>query len=369
MSTTIPTSDIAVLCDPGAEALSAIEVARLTGSADAREGFVRTRGDAMTIARLNYHVQTASRVLILLAEEDATLEGLDAVETLLASVDLQAYIGGPFRVSCEAEGFPLTSHEVEERLGGVIHKRGHPVSLEKPDAIVYCHIASRLIVGIDTTGRDLGKREYRAFHTHRSLRSTIAAAALIAADFEGTGSILDPYANEGVIPIEATLLALKRSPQFYQKSFAAANIPCLQLDWESTFAMFDEEQRDEAAVTGLFPVLRLLTMARSNAKLAGIAKQIRLTRCDPEWIAEKVEGVDRIVCAPPVSGKTTPLRDVERLLTQLFRGAKLCRGPVVMISEKREEVLNAAVQQEFTLTQEWAVRRGGACFRILRFGS
>ncbi len=373
---------LALLCDPGCEDVAALEVKELLGKkAEAGTGYVTVAGcTAEESAKLLYRSQTASRLLALVSE--GRIAGPDDIlkdKKGILDSDYAPFIpdGGSFRVTCDRLGSQeWQSHEVEEALGAMLHEeKGWKVDLGKPALTLFCQVVDdRYVLGADLAGRDLGKREYKAFHTRKSLRATVAYAAARVAGFAGGEALVDPFTTDGEIPIEASLFATGTSPHRFKREFAFTRMPfAAEKDWEAFFTAEDGKAAAKTRVTGFSPMVRTLQMARANAKLAGVDKTLRLTKCEVTWLDTKFEeeSVDRIVTLPPASGRNTPLKEVEKVQDDLFYQARYAikaGGKVLLVSEKKAEFLNAAERHGFKLAAEREVRMGGTTLSFLTFG-
>ncbi len=372
---------LALLCDPGCEDVAALEVKELIGKeAETRKGFVSFTGGVEDAATLLYQSQSAARLLALIATGGVTApeEVVNVPELLTFDYTPFLPIGGSFRVTCEREGIhPFQSHDVEEALGAFLHDRkGWPVDLKKPAMTLFCSVMDDFyLFGVDLAGRDLGKREYKAYHTRRSLRATIAYAAVRVAGFSGTGSLVDPLCTDGQGVIEAALLATRMPVRRFRKGFALLSFPVAQgQDWDRFFAALDAgATAGEASLTGYSTLVASLKLARGNAKLAGIERAVTLSKCEVSWLDTKFDesSVDWLVTVPPCSGKNTPLKDVEKLQDDLFYQAKYVltpNGRMLLVTEKKAEFLNPAVRHGFSLGAERKVRMGGKELLFLTFG-
>ncbi len=357
---------LAILCDQGTEEFCAQDVRRILGrEAQCGKQSVRLEASVEEAALLNYHLLTGSRVIAVLHA------GASCVPELFASLDLTPFLpaGGSFKVVARKDG--AHARELEEAFGAVVHERGHPVDLVQPDAtlIVWWH-GEECLLGVDLSGRDLGKREYRAFTTRKSLRSTIIASALFASGRVGQ-RLADPYGSDGTVVIEAALAASTTSPQRYKKEFAFLRMPFAQgVDWQGFFREQDEKHSTEVRVWACYPLVGSLKMGRANAKLAGVEDLIVQTKCELRWFSEKLKDLAGIVTIPPVSSKHLSPRSVEPVQEELFaeaRRALVPGGTVLLIAEKKAELLNPAARHGFRLAREWAVQRGGAQFFFLSF--
>jgi 23S rRNA G2445 N2-methylase RlmL len=370
---------IGLLCDQGCEAFVASEVKRLVKKeATCGNGFLTAELSPEEMALLNYKSQTIHRLIaVITTGEIASPEDILSAKESLLTFDFSPFRNsdGTFRVSCERHGeHSFQGREIEESLGALLHdEKSFPVNLDKPDMDLWCKVVdTRFILGIDLTGRDLGKREYRAFHTRKSLRATVGAAALFAAGFSGE-TLVDPFSIDGLLPVEAAMIATATPVQKYKKEFSFMTMPfATKTVWEEFFAKEDAKITQEAAITGFSPQVKTLKMARSNAKLAGVDKALTLTKCEVSWLDTKFEegGVDVIVTVPPASGKNTPLKEVEKLQDDLFYQAKYAlskKGRLLLITDKRAEFLNPAQRHKFTLKEETDIMMGGSPMKFLKF--
>jgi len=373
------TFTLALLCDPGCEEYAASEVNELLHKASViRNSYVVIPGCSIgDAALLCYRSQLASRILVLIQE--GRISGPEDVRTEeFLDFDYSPLLteGGSFRAECERSGeHGFQSPEVAALLGEALHeRRGFPVELKRPDMAIHCRVkGDTYVLGVDLAGRDLGKRDYKVFHTRQSMRGTVMYAAVRAAGYTGAEILADPSVIDGTIPIEAALYATKRSPQRFRKEFAFIAMPLFgKDDWNDFFIQQDNAVAAAPRILGFSPLLRTLKMARQNAKLAGVEDSMALTRCDLSWLDTKLEkgSVDMFVTVPPSSGKSTPLKDVEKLQDDLFTQADYSlnkKGVVLLMTEKRAEFLNPAERHGFALSDEKKVRMGGKELLFLKF--
>ncbi len=370
---------IAVLCDPGCEDIAALEVKELIKkTATKKKGYVVAECSTEQAAFLCYRSQCASRILAVITEgKIAKPQDTIKNKKIILDFDYSLFLKDTFRATCERHGsHKWQAREVEEEIGALLHtEKKLKVDLEDADMDLWCKVTGEhYVVGVDLCGRDLGKREYKAFHTRRSLRGTIAYAAVRAAGFSGTETLVDPFSLDGGIPIEAAMFATQLPVQKYKKDFAFTSMPFAKdTDWDAFFAKEDEKATKETKITGFAPQVRTLKMARGNAKLAGVDKAFTITKCEVNWLDTKFkEGeVDMIVTLPPCSGKNTPLKDVEKIQDDLFYQCRYVLkqgGTVLLIAEKKAEFLNAAQRHKFKLQKEKEVHMGGTALLFLVFG-
>ena len=107
-----------------------------------------------------------------------------------------------------------------------LHGRRSDVDKDNP------HLALRVRVHrdqatllLDTSGQSLDRRGYRERSVEAPLREHLAAACILAAEWDGVGPVVDPMCGSGTLLVEAGWLALGRSPGFLRDTWAFQNLP------------------------------------------------------------------------------------------------------------------------------------------------
>ena len=85
----------------------------------------------------------------------------------------------------------------------------------------------RFTVSIDSSGSNLYKRGLKKHRGKAPLRETIAAAALLLANYTGDEVLVDPLCGTGTFSLEAALIA-KRIPPGWQREFAFMGWPAFR---------------------------------------------------------------------------------------------------------------------------------------------
>jgi 23S rRNA G2445 N2-methylase RlmL len=267
---------------------------------------------------------------------------------------------------------PMHPQELIEAVGGWVYRLGRKVKLTGPDIIVYAmKTPERIWVGIDVVGRPLAKRDWRIMLSHKSLKATIAAATIIYSGAKESEAILDPLGDDGTIAIEAALLFTRQSPLHFTRNLAFERFPAFKgRDWKEWRAQ--QKQQFEGKITAYAGQMRELKAIRTNAKLAGIEKEIHATKVEMEWVETKFEenGIDRIITQPVASGKSLAERQVQKLNDELFYQAEyvLRKGrSITCITEKPHELLAPAEKYGFTIISQRDVLMGKRRMTIISF--
>ncbi|MDD9954478.1 MAG: hypothetical protein OXR66_09185 [Candidatus Woesearchaeota archaeon] len=339
---------ILVITDKGCEQACVLEIARwMKKETTIAEQIVTVDCSLEEGALLAFHLQTARRVLLQLTAPYTDSPG-EPDPAVLGLID------GTFKAEGHSTGI---TQELVEQVGGWVHKQGKSVDLVNPQFIVYAIKTDKTYVGLDLVGKALEKREWRIMLSRRSLRATIAAAALLYADVQGDDVLVDPSGDDGTLAIEAALLLSKTSPlQFstglaYEKLTVPKTVPVREIEKISVFC---ENLRDVKAV-------------RMNSKLAGVEKLLHSTKVPLDWLHTKVADVDKIVTYPVSSGKALPLKIVEKRNETLFEQAAEVlkkKGTITCICVKPEEFA-CAQKYKFKLLHTHPVWMGKSKLEIM----
>jgi putative N6-adenine-specific DNA methylase len=143
----------------------------------------------------------------------------------------------------------------------------------------------RVVLSVDSSGEPLHRRGWRLATAKAPLPSTVAAAALLTARYDGSAPLLDPFCGSGTIPIEAALLA-DGSPPHRGRSWALQAWPSFAPGtWASALGGAQAaaaSRREERLLAGAPPILGsdrdegAVASARANAGRAGVAELVAL---------------------------------------------------------------------------------------------
>src|SRR3989338_1253871 len=173
------------------------------------------------ILKFSYLSRSARRVLILIEELNAN--GIDELNNQLKNNKLSEFSKNKtFAVRCIKEDSNLSSKEIEDAIGSMIDGK---VDLDSPDTLFIAYNNdSTFYIGIDTSGFDLSKRDYKIFNMPSSLKGNIAYALIRIAGWQKDEALLDAFTSDGVIPIEAALFGKNISINNFRKERFARKI-------------------------------------------------------------------------------------------------------------------------------------------------
>ncbi len=324
------------VCAPGLEAVTTAELRGLgisplgpsTGdSPSGGEGGIEFNADMESLFRANLQLRTASRILLRLG----TFHAVSFVELRkrAASLPWEQYLrpgqAVALRVTCRKSRL-YHSDAVAERVAGAIGDRLRtPPDVRKldenapgdpPQLIVVRFLNDECTLSLDTSGALLHRRGYRQALAKAPLRETLAAGLLLAAGWDGTTPLIDPFCGSGTIPIEAALLACKIPPG-HTRRFAFQRWPghpsaLWQSVWRSAQAHITTDcppilasDRDAGAVQ----------MAGENAQRAGVFGRITFTR-QAVSAAQPTEVPGWIITNPPYGVRVSGGKDLRDLYAQ-----------------------------------------------------
>lgn len=302
----------------GLEKYAASEIAELIkAKTSIKESVVLFDANEEKLAYLCYKSQSLIKVCSLI--EEIKLENVSDLKKI--KVDFTKIIpkNKSFKVKLVKVNSELTSQEIEPALADVMFAdSSREVDLDSPDYVVYCYVCGKnAYIGIDYSGFDLGKRDYRIFANPKSVHSNISYILLRIAGFESGKTVIDPFCLSGETGIEAALFVSGKSPYHFSKNKFAF----------SKFMKFDFDKVDKKAKSKIkgrivlsSPKMSDVRAAQKNAKIAGVEKMIEFTRQDMEWLDLKINKgtVDCLVSNIPCPSSNVSEKYLKKDYDDLF---------------------------------------------------
>ena len=361
----------------GLEDVAAHEIRAILGSGvevrpERGRGRVFFEGPLEAIYELNLRARALHRLFLLLHR--GRFEGLEDIYRAAKGLDYAPVIGPEqsFAVRAERVGqHDFTSMDVAARVGQAIidsymASKGIrlKVNLDEPDVEVHAFVRDdELLIGLDTTGPSLHKRGYRVYKHPAALRTSVAAAMLYLAGWNGEGALLDPMCGGGTIPIEGALMARRFPPgAFRGHAFAFLRLPMADVGEfvrrrERALA---EASRDIFDITGMDKFRAVLLGAEKNASSAGVADTVRFLLGDATELGDYVESPPtHVVVNPPYGVRMRPRglrRLYHRFLSSLSDLSPGCR--LVLITAARRTFRSAAEAAGVEVLEEKPIRHG-----------
>lgn len=278
-------------CHFGMEAVLKKEIVELGYDvSEVADGRVTFLGDEEALCRANVFLRTAERVLIKLGRFRAeTYEELFQGTRVLP---WEEYIprDGKFWVTKAASvKSKLFSPSDIQRImkKAMVERMKEHYGLERfpEDGEIFpvrvFLLKDEVTVGLDTTGESLHKRGYRKLTAKAPIAENLAAAMILLTPWHGDRILVDPFCGSGTIPIEAAMMAANMAPGM-KRSFTAQRWSHIvgKNIWQDTL----EEARElvdphvETDIQGYDADDAMVSIARENARLAGVEKLIHFQR-------------------------------------------------------------------------------------------
>ena len=256
------------------------------------DGRITFAGDARAICRANIFLRSAERVLIKVGSFRAeTFEELFQGTKALPWAD---YIpkNGKFWVtkaaSVKSKLFsPSDIQSIMKKAMVESMKKAYPADWfsESGDAypVRVFLMKDEVTVGLDTTGESLHRRGYRKLTAKAPIAENLAAALIMLTPWKGDRILVDPFCGSGTIPIEAAMMAAHIAPGMNRNFTAEAWTHIVdRKEWYRTVdeaeALIDMDV--ETDIQGYDIDEEMVSIARANAKLAGVEKLIHFQRRD-----------------------------------------------------------------------------------------
>lgn len=285
-------------CHFGLEAVLKQEIIDLgydiTEVADGRITFF---GDEEALCRANVFLRSAERILIKIGSFHAeTFEDLFQGTRALAweeyiPKDAKFWVAKAASVKSKlfspSDIQSVMKKAIVEKLGQVYGISWFEENGQNFPVRVFLH-KDEVTVGLDSTGESLHKRGYRKLTAKAPIAENLAAGLLMLTPWKKDRILVDPFCGSGTFPIEAAMMAANMAPGM-NRSFTAEN-------WEHIAAKqnwYDclDEANDlldlqvDTDIQGYDADDEMVSIARQNAKLAGVEHMIHFQRRSVEQLS------------------------------------------------------------------------------------
>jgi len=283
---------------PGLEPLALAEAVSLGLPASLAEGGggIEWRGDLTSVLRANLGLRIASRVVVRVAQFEATsFAELEREARRIAwGRVIPAGSTVRFRVTCKKSRL-YHSDAVAQRIAdaivralpgtrveGASGRAGEDDEETTGDAgqlLIVRMFHDQCTVSADSSGDLLHRRGYRQAATRAPMRETIAAALLAASGWDGVAPLVDPLCGSGTIPIEAALRARGIAPGS-ERHFAVerwAGLSAAAAARVRVAMASDARASAPGLIAGSDRDAGAVASAMANAARAGVAADLTLT--------------------------------------------------------------------------------------------
>lgn len=305
-----PSYDAFAVAAPGLEPIVAAELAGLgIGKLQIVDGGVEFSASRRQLYEANLHLRTASRVLIRLSQFRAL--SFAELERRAKRIPWEKVLdkGQPaaLRVTCRKSRLYHSDAVAERIQRDLVSRFGTKVSASSRDEddpelpagdaqlIVVRFDRDHCTVSADSSGAHLHQRGYRTHVTAAPMRETLAAALILASEWDRHSPFLDPFCGSGTIPIEAALIAAKVAPG-KNRRFQFMRWPGFEpSEWTRVHAIATDKEHRVAIppIRGSDHSASAIRAANENADRADVAGLVVFTRADaldatadasPGWI-------------------------------------------------------------------------------------
>lgn len=215
---------ITVSAPSGLEGVVKRELYSLTGlSSQAINGKLDLEGDIKTVAKLNLHMRTASRVYINLGSFKAC--DFDALYDNISKIDFENYLDKSSKITVLSSIFESKLNSLqavssvskkaicsrlEKAYNSKIKETGFEhkikISIRRDYVTVY----------LNTSGESLHKRGYRAVSGEAPIKENVASCLLYLSVWNKSKILVDPFCGSGTFVIEAGMIAKNIAPGLYR---------------------------------------------------------------------------------------------------------------------------------------------------------
>jgi putative N6-adenine-specific DNA methylase len=369
---------------PGLEQLAAAELRAIGITPGEIEpgGVAFTATDAK-LFEANLNARTVSRAIVRIAEFRAT--AFHELERLARGVNWELFVapGSAVRLKVTCRKSKLYhSDGVAQRVAGAITRGVAGVTIEgskrgadddaddeaesKPSQLFLVRFERDVCtISVDSSGELLHRRGYRLAVAKAPLRETLAAAMLLAVQYDASKPLMDPMCGAGTIAIEAAMIARRIAPGL-ERGFSCERWPGAPA---KAFSELRAAVRAAILPAVLAPIIASdrdaggAAAALANAERAGVAGDIEVRRGALSGIAPP-EGRGLLLTNPPYGVRASSGAEVRNLYAQLGNVARAkCAGwTLAFLSADRA----MESQVKLPLTEALRFKNGGIPVRLMR---
>ncbi|MBR3469146.1 MAG: class I SAM-dependent RNA methyltransferase [Lachnospiraceae bacterium] len=321
--------ELIVPCHFGMEAVLKREIIDLGYDvSEVTDGKVTFLGDEEAVARANVFLRTAERVLIkvgsfVATDYEALFQGTKAIpwEEFIPS-DGKCWVAKAASVKSQlfspSDIQRVMKKAIADRLQDIYRVNWLPETGEAFPLRVFL-LKNQVTIGLDTTGESLHKRGYRKLTAKAPIAENLAAALIMLTPWNKDRILVDPFCGSGTIPIEAALIAANVAPGMHRE-FTAQNWDHLvgRRNWYDTLDEANElvDFNVDVDIQGYDLDNDMVSIARENAKLAGVEKLIHFQRRDVKDLSHpKKYGF--IITNPPYGERLSEKKEMPALYQTL----------------------------------------------------
>ncbi|MCU0442766.1 MAG: THUMP domain-containing protein [Bacteroidia bacterium] len=307
-----PTLNMVAKTQQGLEPLLAKELEQLGATQiEQHKRAVSFIGDKALLYKANLCLRTALRILVPIHKFEAVNE--QELYNGIQQLNWEDYmdVNGTLAIEASANShlFNHTQYLAQKTKDAIVdqfrakHGVRPSVDLVRPDLRLNLHIFQhQCTLSLDSSGESLHRRGYRAEGNMAPLNEVTAAALILHSGWNGKGVFMDPMCGSGTILIEAAMFAKNIPPNHMREWFAFEG----WRDFEpQLWKQVKQEAMEaivpcEATLIGNDAVFKVIEIARSNARKAGVENELQLSnmRFEEQTPPEPLNG-GTLIMNPP----------------------------------------------------------------------
>jgi putative N6-adenine-specific DNA methylase len=333
------TSSVFITCPFKTSTLCAAEVEKLGYKVDQiKDNAITIQATLKDCIKLNMNLRTASKVLWLLFEGKAS--NAEELYRLVQTYDweLLMTVDGYFSIQSFTQNSTInntlfTNLKVKDAIADFFIKKYN----KRPDSgpenrglqLYIYWIDDQVRIYIDTSGDTLARHGYRKIPLKAPLQENLAAAIILATNWDLKSPFINPMCGSGTLAIEAAMMMTNRVPGLIKKDYAFQRLKGYSDEWYR-----DEQIACRMAVSHdvLSPVIAsdlsadAIRSAKINASLAGLDTKIKFQQCPfEETIIPEEKGI--IIINPPYGERIGEEQDLKLLYKKIGDFFKTrCKG-------------------------------------------
>lgn len=313
-------------CHFGLESVLKFEISKIGGkNITVNDGRVSFEGDFSMVARANYCLATAERVLIELLQFRA--DTFDDLLYAMRTFPLEEFVG-------KHDAFPVKGYSLNSKLKSVpacqrTIKKGAVDRLCEKYGVSYLEESGATVqiqfsimndvctIYLDTSGQGLHKRGYRKVSNLAPIKETLASGIVDLARVRPNSVVCDPFCGSGTILIEAGLKALNIAPginrHFAAERWQISNPSVWKDERTRAIDLVDKSSTFEAYGYDIDP--ESVELSLNNVAKVGIKSKVHVMQGD---VANFTPIRDSItICNPPYGERLLEIRQAEELYTTM----------------------------------------------------
>jgi 23S rRNA (guanine2445-N2)-methyltransferase / 23S rRNA (guanine2069-N7)-methyltransferase len=201
------------------------------------------------------------------------------------------------------------------------------VDLARPSLRLNIHLApTETTVSLDLSGGPLHRRGYRLEAGEAPLKENVAAAILVRAGWKGIaetgGALVDPMCGSGTMLLEGALIAGDVAPGLLRAYYGFFGWKGFERPAWDDLLREAEERRESGLRTlpklfGFDAEARAVSIARANARRAGLAGRVFFETRDLASLSSPVAGPGLVATNPPYGKRLGEVRDLTEVYETL----------------------------------------------------